>query len=153
MADSTTTYPLPAFHFKVVFTSDSGSVDTSFQDVSGLSYEMGTEDVEEGGESRYVHKLPKATKHGNIVLKRAITSNSSPLVKWCIAVLEGDRSELIVTTSLLIHLLDEKHNPVRTWTLNNAYPVKWTVEAFNSTKNEVAIETIELAYNTLIRSS
>ncbi|TPW15554.1 MAG: hypothetical protein FD130_1178, partial [Halothiobacillaceae bacterium] len=33
------------------------------------------------------------------------------------------------------------------WTFANAYPVSWEVESFSSTKNEVAIEKLELSYN------
>ena len=51
-------YPPSAFYFKVVFGATLGMTDTSFQDVSGISTEVTTEDVIEGGENRFVHKLP-----------------------------------------------------------------------------------------------
>ena len=67
------------------------------------------------------------------------------------AVLEGDMSAAIVPETIKIHLLNEKGDPVRGWTVDNAFPVKWNIDGFNSTKSEVAVETIELAYNTLKR--
>ena len=150
MPDSST-YPPVSFYFQVVFTDNGDSVDTSFSEVSGLSLEIGTEDVEEGGENRFVHKLPKAAKHGNLILKRGIAEMSSPLVTWCQSVLEGDMSSPVTSMVVMVYLMDEERFPIRAWMCDNAYPVKWEVDGFNSTKNEVAIETIELAYYSLSR--
>ena len=50
-----------------------------------------------------------------------------------------------------VHLIGGDKVPVRSWAFSNAYPVSWEVDGFNSTKNEVAIETIELRYSYLSR--
>jgi len=42
--------------------------------------------------------------------------------------------------------MNEDKIPIRAWSFANAFPVKWDVESFNSTKNEVAIEKIVLNY-------
>ena len=60
--------------------------------------------------------------------------------------LEGDMGEAIVPMSVLVFLLDENGMPARSWSFANAYPTNWEVESFNSTKNEVAIEKLELSY-------
>ena len=139
-------YPPPAFYFRVAFSASLGTVDTSFQEVSGISSQIDTEDVVEGGENRFVHKLPKGVSHPNLVLKRGIADSDSPLVLWCRSVLEGDFIEPITTVSLMVNLMNENKVPIRSWSFVDAYPVKWEVDAFNSTKNDVAIETIELSY-------
>lgn len=144
MADSWG-YPPAGFYFKVVFGTTQGKADTSFQEVSGIYSEIETEPVVEGG-NQYVRQLPKSIKHGNLVLKRGIASMSSPLVVWCREVLETNFMQPIVTTPVSVYLMDEEANPLRAWAFSDAYPVKWSVDAFNSTKNEVAIETIELSY-------
>ena len=144
-------YPPSSFYFKVVFTLTGGQVDTSFQDVSGISGELNVDEVEEGGENRFVHKLPKKVKHGNLVLKRGIATLNSPLVIWCKSVIEGDLSSSIVTMPIMVYLMNEYKVPIRGWLFGNAYPVKWNIGDFNSTKNEVALETIELSYTTLNR--
>ncbi len=138
-------YPLPAFHFKVVFP-DSPGEDTSFQEVTGITSEIDTESVVEGGENSFVHTLPKGVKHPNLVLKRGIASTESPLVAWCISVLDGDLSSPIEPRQINVWLMDENSEAIRNWAFANAYPVKWDVGGFNSTKNEVAIETVELSY-------
>ena len=144
-------YQPSAFYFKVIFGTAKSSADNSFQEVSGITSELEIDPIEEGGENRFKHSLPKRIKHGNLVLKRGIADKTSPLIKWCMAVLEGDMSAAIVPETIKIHLLNEKGDPVRGWTVDNAFPVKWNIDGFNSTKSEVAVETIELAYNTLKR--
>lgn len=138
-------YPLPAFYFKVTFASTQGNSDTSFQEVSGISSEMETEPIVEGG-NQYTRLLPKSLKHSNLVLKRGIADMNSPLAMWCRNVLETNFMEPIVPTLVSVYLLNEDGNPLRGWEFSDAYPVKWNVDAFNSTKNEVVIETIELSY-------
>jgi phage tail-like protein len=136
-----------AFQFKVIFTATAGLTDTSFQDISGLDVSMEGEKITEGGENRFEHFLPTPAKHPNLVLTRAIAPLTSPLVIWCKSILEGDLSTPIVAMPMQILLTDKNGLPVRIWSISHAMPVAWKVGALNSTKNEVAIETIELAYN------
>jgi len=139
-------YPPTAFYFKLSF-EDAPDKDTSFQEVSGIGSEIDVQEVVEGGENRFVHRLPKGVKHPLLSLKRGIAEFDSPLVKWCKAVLEGDFVKPIEPREVKVYLLDENHDPLRGWSFANAYPVKWEIDSFNSTKNEVAIETIDLSYN------
>lgn len=140
-------YPPAAFYFKVVFAATGGLADTSFQEVSGITSEMEIETVEEGGENRFKHQLPKGVKHPNLVLKRGITGIDSPLAIWCKSVLELGFALPVVAMPVTVFLMNEASIPIRGWLFGNAYPVKWEVDGFNSTKNEVAIEKIELSYN------
>ncbi|MGD8588099.1 MAG: phage tail protein [Chromatiales bacterium] len=140
-------YQPAAFYFKVVFSASAGASDTSFQEVSGIGSEIETEPYSEGGENRYVHQLPKTVKHPKLVLKRGIAKISSPLVIWCRSVFEGDFMSPIEPMPIMVYLMNENKIPIRAWSFTNAYPVNWEVDSFNSTKNEVAIEKIELNYN------
>ena len=140
-------YPPASFHFKVVFTASLGMTDTSFQEVSGIGSEMELEEVVEGGENRYVHRLPKGVKHPKLVLKRGVAKISSPLVLWCKSVLEAGYLIPVMPMPILVFLQNEKRIPARAWFFANAFPVNWKMDPFNSTKNEVAIEEIELSYN------
>lgn len=146
-------YPPVAFYFKVVFKVKSGVLDddTSFQDVSGIGYEMGTKEYVEGGENSFVHYLPEQVKTQKLVLKRGIAPRRSQLISWCRAILEGGFARKIVPRQIEVRLMNAEGTPIRGWSFNNAYPVKWSVDNFNSTKNEVAIETIELRYSEFSR--
>jgi phage tail-like protein len=138
-------YPPSAFYFQVS-CGGSCDADTSFQEVSGIGPQIETEAVVEGGENRFVHNLPKAVKHPRLMLKRGVADGKSDLVQWCRSVLEGGFIERIKPRLLEVSLLDEDGKPLRRWSFDSAYPVQWEVEPFNSTKNEVALEKIELCY-------
>lgn len=145
-ASSIGLYPLPAFHFKVLFAGAPGSTDSSFQEVRGIGAEMDTEEYVEGGENRFVHRLPKGVKNTPLELKRGVASMDSALIAWCKFVLEYGLSMPILPSALTVYLLDEKANPARGWLFSHAYPLKWEIDEFNSTKNDVSIETITLSY-------
>lgn len=139
-------YPPVAFYFSVNLDTRMRDADCSFREVSGIAAEMDLESVVEGGENRFVHQLPKAVKHPRLVLKRGIAPLSSRLLKWCKAVLEGDLSQPLGTRQMWVSLLDAQGAPLRSWSFENVFPVKWEVEPFQSSKNEVALEKVELSY-------
>ena len=134
-------YPPLGFHFKVEFANLGGEY--QFQSVSGLNVELETEQIAEGGENRFKHKLPVSTRYPNLVLKRGIRVDSA-LTKWCREALENFD---IKPTNITISLLNENHEPLMTWNVVHAYPIKWSVSEFNAEKSQLAIESIELAYN------
>jgi phage tail-like protein len=144
--------PQTAFYFRVQFPDDQGIPDTSFQEISGISTEINTEKIEEGGENRFAHTVPKGTTHKNLVLKRGIVDLESKLTTWVKDILEGDLGTIITPKTIQVQLLNNKGQPAMTWTIHNAYPVKWSVDDFNSTKNALVVETIEFSYSYSIRN-
>lgn len=140
-------YPPPAFYFAVSIGNGSKIDDTAFSEVSGIGTEIETEAVVEGGENRFVHQLPKQVKHGQLELKRGITRMSSPLAMWCKKTLEGEFVTMIELQMIIVKLTGANGQVLRVWQFNDAYPVKWSVDPFGSTKNEVAVEKISLAYS------
>ena len=134
-----------AFYFQVKFNGKKSAY-TSFQEVSGIKATVKTESVASGGEN-YEMRLPKGMEYTTLKLKRGIASASSPLVKWCRAILTPNFANPITLKDISVSLMNPSHNPCRSWDFVNAYPISWELDAFNSTKNEVAIETIELTYH------
>jgi len=138
-----TYYPPVAFHFKVeIGLSNLSANDIRFQEVSGLSRELGVEQVVEGGENRFEHRLPARGTFGNLVLKRGML-NDSAVIDWIENAIENFDFK---PSDVLVSLLDEKHNPIAAWSFIAAWPVKWSLGAFDANKNEVVVETLELAY-------
>jgi len=144
-------YPPVSFHFKVEFVGVSGmngDTEQRFQEVGGLSFEVETEALREGGENRFEYKLPKRTKYPNLVLKRGLLKGTAILdwfksalsTYYTVAVYDFKPADLIIT------LMDEADQPVATWNVVQAYPLKWAVSDFKATDNALAVETIELAY-------
>lgn len=140
--------PPVAFYFSVQFEGDT---EVPFQEVSGLSLEMETETIKEGGENGYSYQVPVRRKHGNLVLKRSLMPISQWLENYVVGVLENNGSKEITCVMVIVSLMDEKGDAIESWLLLNAYPVKWSVNEFSSQKNELAIEQLELAYTNLIR--
>lgn len=143
--------PPTGFHFRVEFIGVDGAgndIEQRFQEVSGLSLEIETEELREGGENRFVYKLPKRAKYPNLVLKRGMLRNTA-LLDWLnsamntffiVAVYDFKPADLVIS------LLDENSEPVAVWNIVQAYPLKWSTSDLRATDNSVMIETIELAY-------
>ncbi len=132
-----------AFHFSVDVAGETDDADTRFQEVSGLAAEVAVEEYREGGVNEYVHRLPTGSKYGNLVLKRGYTSSSN-LAKWCRSAIEDF---VFTPKDVTVSLLDEEHNPLASWSFVGAYPLKWSLSAFNAQQNGLAIESLELAYS------
>ncbi len=137
------------FHFKVEFTGiETSKDDHKFQSVSGLSIDLETEEIAEGGENRFKHKIPVRTKFPNLVLKRGLLMNTG-VIGWCVDALEYfDFKPIDLTVSLLqVEKDQEQAQPLLSWNIVHAYPVKWNVSDFNAEDNKIVIETLELSYN------
>ena len=104
-------------------------------------------------ENSFSYQVPTRRKHGNLVLKRSLMPLPHVLETYVVKVLENNGSAQIVPVNLTISLLDAGHFPLNNWSVLNAYPVKWDISALNSQKNELVIETLEMAYTNLIRMS
>jgi phage tail-like protein len=137
-------YPPVGFHFLVEFEGlGSEEKDHQFQTVSGLSVDIETEEIAEGGENRFKHKLPVKTKYPNLVLKRGMLIDSK-VIDWCRDAIENFEFKPV---NLTIKLLNEEHQPLISWNVVHAYPVKWSVEDFNAEESKLVVESFELTYN------
>ncbi len=140
-----------AFYFSVKFQGESSTEEVAFKEASGLSAETEVESVSEGGMNDHTLLLPKGMKHGNLVLRRAVMSKENDFGKWIHDTLEGGFLKPIKPKDVEITLLDETGAPMYCWVCKRAWPVKWSAEGFDSQRNELAVESIELAYTTLKR--
>ena len=150
-AGSDTDFMPLSFSFVVGFSNIASGVDASFQEVSGMDQVLETEDVQCGGENRFVYKLPKGVRQEKLVLKRGVADIRSPLMRWCKSVMSGGLAQPVTPMDVSVYLLDEQGDKIRGWTFRSAYPVRWGVDEFNATKNNVVIETIEMAYLNCVR--
>jgi phage tail-like protein len=135
--------PPVGFHFKVeVLGLTPVADDLRFVEVGGLALEVATEEVPEGGENRFVQRYPGRSKYGDLVLKRGLlkTSEVWNWARQCIEDLDVQPRDVDVT------LLNAEHEPLMTWHVVGAYPVKWSVSDLNATANAFLVETLTLAY-------
>ena len=151
MAETDRPYSMPrSFHFKVEFQDIPGVAtnDSRFQDVSGLTAELGIEEVKSGSENRFSHRLPTRAKYINLVLKRGMLADSG-LIQWFKDAVE---SFSFSPATGVVKLLDKDHEPLQTWSFIKAWPVKWSIAEDKAAENAVVVETNELAYQYFKRS-
>jgi phage tail-like protein len=117
-------------------------LDIRFQKVTGLSVEVETESLSEGGQNTYTQQLPTGVKQGNLVLERGMVVGS-PLN------LEFNASMSLfkfVTSNVLVTLLAEDKSPLAAWLFMKAWPVKWSTSDLDASEPKLVIDTMELAY-------
>lgn len=144
-------YPPVSFYFKI--SVHGFDTESDFQEITGLSMNVDTVALNEGGQNLYVHNLPTRAKSERLVLKRGLKVSSS-LINWCKKAIEEFSFS---PKNIDIFLLDpgapdSSNNILASWHLTNAFPVKWSLSSLNAMNNELAIETIELQYHRFTKS-
>ncbi|TNE54002.1 MAG: phage tail protein [Bacteroidetes bacterium] len=142
-----TGYPLGGFYFQLSFSGVKGAIETSFKEVSGISMEMAVEEISEGGENRFKHRVPNGNKFQNLVLKRGLVSADSELSDWCTSTISGGLNEGIKTKTIVVKLLNDQGQPIKSWSFADAWPIKWDVSPFNSMNSELVIENLEFVFS------
>lgn len=121
----------------------------SFQEVSGLEVSIDTEDVQEGGQNSFTHKLPGRMSWPNITLKRGVTRQDS-LLKW-LNEASGEtfavNGNKLVRKSAAITLVDRTGKRLRAWNFIDAYPVKWSGPSFAASSTDAANEELEITHH------
>jgi phage tail-like protein len=136
-------YPFVGFHFLVVFEIfPQVPNDFRFQEVTGLTVDVNLDTYNEGGENRFVHRLPGRTRYSDLVLKRGLTLVSG-VTAWCVDAIENFNYQ---PTNMLISLLNEDHAPVSSWYVANAIPIKYDITGLNAEQNQIVIESMTLRY-------
>jgi phage tail-like protein len=142
-------YPPGAFYFTVAVLGGGArtpNLDSAFQQVSGLEASFDTETIVEGGENRFAWKVPKITKYPNLVLKRGLVAKGSALDDWMLTTLQSGLAIPITVRDLNVKLLNMQSQPLITWNVVAAYPLRWNLAPLDSGDNKVLIESLELTY-------
>jgi phage tail-like protein len=144
---ATTYYPPVGFHFKVKVADTSfGEIDGSFQEISGISVEIRTDDVTEGGENGFIYRLPQSIHYSPLVLKRGLVVQGSKLDKWCRDMVKSNFIS-IQKKDIVVSLLNVgDHQPIMAWSFKKAYPTKFEISNFNATNNEIVVATLQFTY-------
>ncbi|MDD3353016.1 phage tail protein [Zoogloea sp.] len=136
--------PPVGFHFKVdvLGLEHPQDDDVRFTDVSGLSFEVLTEDVAEGGENRFIQRYPVRVRYPDLVLKRGLLRQSG-IWDW---IRDSIENLDIHPRNVDVTLLNEAHEPLITWHLVGAWPVRWAASDLSASNNAIVVETLQLAY-------
>lgn len=136
-------YPLRTCHFQV----DWGDARVSASEVSGLAIELETIEYRKGDSKSYTPELiPGKVKTNSIFLKRGIIQGNNDYFDW----FKTAQLNAVERRDLTISLLNENHEPVVTWKLKNAFPIKMEWSDLKADANEAAIETIEIVHEGIL---
>lgn len=130
------------FHVEIDGISEAG-----FQECAGLDATTDPVEYREGTDPNHVRHLTGLNKYSPITLKRGITDSAS-LWTWRKTVINGTTQRKNVS----IVLYDEAQQEKLRWNLSKAWPSKWTGPSFNATSDEVAIESIEIVYDEMVKA-
>lgn len=134
---------LNRYHFSV----DWGGTRIGFMEVSGLDIEIEAVSFRDGGSpDDSFRKMPGLRKYSDITLKREINTGDNEFFDWINTKQIGNIQRRDVTISLL----NEQHNPVVVWKVNNAFPVHYYGPVLSSSDSRVAIETLVLTHEGII---
>ena len=135
-------YPLPKFHFNV----DWAGTNIGFSEVSGLNIENKLIEYRDGASPEYSKlKMPGMREFSNITLKRGVFKGDNEFYNW----LNTISLNTVERRDLTISLLNENHEPVVTWKIKNAFPVKVQSTDLKADGSEVAIEQLDVAHEGL----
>lgn len=138
-------YPLPKFHFEVDWNGST----IGFTEVSGLDITRDMIKYRDGANPEFtVQKMPGLHNYSNITLKRGMFKGENEFYNWFYNNINKNSSDM-QRIDFTIKLLDEEHNPVVTWSVHNAWALKFTSTDLKAEGNEVAIESLEIVHEGL----
>jgi phage tail-like protein len=147
--------PLPVFCFKVSISIEGHkTAEAFFKSVSGLKYESEVVDYKEGGLNTTTHRLVGPIKWPNLVLKHGFTGTGPAafsLLNWrmsWINDLPGPMNALKRAHGSIIQLRSDLKE-VCEWSFVRGWPCKWDGPEYDASKDELAIETLEIAHEGL----
>jgi phage tail-like protein len=117
-------------------------LDLRFQRVGGLGATIQTVKRREGGERLYTHRLPDIVEYENLVLERGFAIGSPLNIEFNVAFSQMK----FLPSNVMVTLLSEEAVPLAGWMFVRAFPVRWATSDLDARRDEIAIDTLELAY-------
>ena len=150
-------YPLTKMNFLVTVDGVSGTA--AFSEVTGVEATVDVIEFRQGNaNSLSPVKIPGLVKHGNVTLKFGYTLDSA-FKTWIQECVSESRGEM-PRNNVQIEMIDinggtpptatETVTGTRVWTLTNAWVTKYNAPDLDANTSDVAIESVEIAYEELI---
>ncbi|MCB9234940.1 MAG: phage tail protein [Bacteroidia bacterium] len=116
--------------------------DSWFQEVSGLTATVETENYREMGRME-PHHLPSGISFSDLTLKRGLFVDSA-LTTWCRMAIENF---VFHPKDLVIQLINGQRETLSAWRIEGAIPTSWSVSSFNAESSSLVIESLTLKYH------
>jgi len=136
----------PYKNFRFLLEID-GITQAGFSDCSGFGSNVEVVEYREGGEAPTVRKLPGKTSYPDITLKWGIT-DSRDLYDWHLTAINGN----LVRKNGSIILQDDLGQEKVRWNFFTAWPSKYDGPDFSAKGNDVAIDTLTISCERLVRA-
>jgi phage tail-like protein len=150
-------YPYTKMNFSVSISNQPG--EAAFSEITGLESTVDVIEFRQGNAGSLAPtKIPGLVKFGNLSMKFGITASTN-FRQWINESIHHQRPGA-KRTDVIIELLDIRtrteqalvasaNSNERAWVLKNAWVTKYSGTDLNALQSEVAIETIEVAYEYL----
>ncbi|HUE78380.1 MAG TPA: phage tail protein [Sphingomicrobium sp.] len=139
--------PYVQFNFLVDFGEGTEGPAAGFQELSGIGMEVTVSEYRTGNsKENSVMKITGMNKSSDVTMKRGVIGSLN-LYKWLDEIRNGDQNAMRTVT---VTLMSEDHSqPVMTWKLMRARPIKVVDGPLSAKGTDVAIEEMVLAYERL----
>jgi len=137
--------PFRDYNFKLMFIPD--VPEGHFTECSCIGVEVDAISYREGGNAQVVHRLAGHVSYTPVTLRYGLTQ-SKDLWDWMMTAVNGAVERRTVH---IIMLGPDGADEKLRWTLHDAWPSKWNGAPLNAMSSLVAIESLELVYETLER--
>lgn len=144
-------YPFTTFNFSIEISKEgdaSALCNAAFADCDGLEITMDVKTIREGGSNARAVRLTGAMTYGQLTLKRGMTA-SSDLWDWFAAV----AIDPSIRASAEVVLLAANGSERARFVLDRCVPVKLKAPTLNAKDGAIAIEELQLAYESLTRKA
>ena len=130
------------YHFKVEWGGNS----LNFIEVSGLEINIDVTTTRNGSSPENSEmKIPGITRYSDITLKRNIIQGDHQFYEW----IKTNNFGVVEKRDISIHLLDQKHQPILTWKVRNAFPSKYIGPTLLANDSSLATESLILSHDGL----
>jgi phage tail-like protein len=170
--------PIPVFNYRVFFSQpapetnafDAGDAvatagtqaaqtmttpnSIGFAEVSGIHSEMEMEEYREGGRNIGARRFPKWGRYPNLVFRRGVTNDPFLWDWWADVISHSYTLQNGVATPRrngIILLENNAHKATAGWFFTNGLPERLVGPGLNARANEIAIETLEISHEGLLR--
>jgi phage tail-like protein len=136
--------PYRSYNFRLDIN---GVTQGHFTECSGPGVKVEALSYREAGNNQIVHRLPGRVQYADVTLKYGLSS-SRELFDWLMNAVNGNVTRQNVTVTMLdsTGAADVMH-----WDLINAWPAEWHGALLDALGHEVAIESITLVYEQIVR--
>jgi phage tail-like protein len=142
-------YPFTAFKFSVeikVPGIDGQLYAAAFAECDGLEMNMEVKTIREGGNNGTQIRLPGPLTYGQLILKRGMTAN---LDMWQWFGMMTEPGKIGTRADVLVVLLAPDGSEQLRFILTRCLPVKLKAPALNAKDGVIAVEEMQIAYETL----